>query len=486
MADLFEENKTTVTELEQNELEQTGKAKQNKEEELDSEPFVNVIEGTAVVVDEGEGDRIIDDFEKSHSGNVSIFKRSLGFELKKHVGAIHTSSRMTLVQHKLNDFLLLNAFDNLLLQEVHALPLKEVREHLASESNNTEFIKDSLEALKNYPIKWNILDEKGEEDWVTSSVIAEARIKNGTVYYAYGPFLRERLASPEVYALLDLRIQQSFTTEHALKLWENCYRFKNVGSTGIIGLDKWKQILLAGDPVQSYPEFKDFKRYVLAPAIEQVNTISNIEIIPHYHKEPGTRKIVAIRFDVNPNNQSSMNFPGKFQVDEEIIGILMNEFMITKEKAQKVSTGYPKEYIMEKVEYARVQKKNKNLRSLGGYLIRALEMDFKVVNRKKTATPKPSVEKKAEDKESSSLNKKLLKFKEEKVKQYLASLDEGARKEFDKAFEATLEPKYKETYRTKDLDDSKLMMSFVVTYVINNHIGQDAIILEFAKQSGLS
>ena len=425
-------------------------------------------------------ENFIEDFDKNQLSNVVPYNKTKKFELKKHVGAIHTSSRMTLVQHTMNDFLLLNAFDNLLKQEIHKIPLKDIREYLGSSSNNTEFIKDTLDALKNYPIKWNVLDQSGNEDWVTSSVIAEARVKDGWVYYVYGPFLRERLASPEVYALLDLRIQQSFTTEHALKLWENCFRFVKVGSTGDITLEKWKELLLQGDPVQSYPEFKDFKRYVLIPAIEQVNTISNIRITPHYIKEQAGRKIVAIRFDVEQANQSSLNLIGQFEVDEEIVKILTEEFNIIPTKAVEVASGYPKEYIMEKVENARPQKKNKNIKSLGGFLIRSLEMDYKVVRRK----TKPAAAPAEEDKQKQAMSKDFANFKDIKVNEYLETLDDEAKAAVEQEFVKTLNTTTLGMYKKRGLESGILFKDFN-NFIVNNKIGKEALLVAYAEQSGL-
>lgn len=442
----------------------------------------DVIEGTVVDVESSIDGDFIEDLDKSQLGNIVPYNKTKRFELKKHVGAIHTSSRMTLVQHQMNDYLLLNAFDNLLKQEIHKIPLRDLREYLGSSSNNTEFIKDTLDALKNYPIKWNILDDSGNEDWVTSSVIAEARIKNGWIYYVYGPFLRERLASPEVYALLDLRIQQSFTTEHALKLWENCYRFVKVGSTGEIALEKWKEILLQGDPVQSYPEFKDFKRYVLTPAINQVNTISNIRITPHYIKEPAGRKIGAIRFDIEPANQSSLNLIGQFEVDEEIVAILVDEFSITPEKAKQVVTGYPKEYIMEKVENAKAQKKNKNIKSLGGYLIRSLEMDYKIVRRKTKASP--SASEAAEDKQKIAMNKDFAKFKEVLVAQYIEKLSDEEKDQLEKEFAATINPVLKTMYKKRGLDSGAISKEYY-SFIANVKIGREALLVAYAEKTGL-
>lgn len=426
--------------------------------------------------------KFIDDFDKNHLSNISPYNKTKKYELKKHVGAIHSSSRMTLVQHMMSDFLLLNAFDNLLNQEIHKIPLKDIREYLGSSSNNTDFIKDTLDALKNYPIKWNVLDATGNEDWVSSSVIAEARIKDGWIYYVYGPFLRERLASPDVYALLDLRIQQSFTTEHALKLWENCYRFVKVGSTGEISLEKWKEILLQGDPVQSYPEFKDFKRYVLTPAVLQVNQISNIRVTPHYIKEPAGRKVMAIRFDVESANQSTLNLVGQFEVDEVVVGILVEEFGVTKDKATQVASGYPKEYIMEKVENARHQKKNKNMKSLGGFLIRSLELDYKVVRRR--AKTGPSAADVQEDKQKQAMSKNFSKFKDELVNQYLDKLDVSAQFTLEKDFSETLNQTVLTMYKKRGLESGIILKEYY-NYIANVKIGKEALAVAYAEKSGL-
>lgn len=400
------------------------------------------------------------------------------YELRKHVGAIHTHSRLTVVQKQAADFLLLNAFDNLLTQEQHRVPVSELCNHLNFNSKNTNFLKETLRALRSYPIEWNQLDKDGNEDWTTSSIVAEANIKNGIITYSYGPALRQKLASPEVYALLDVRIQVRFKSVHALNLWQNCYRFAKVGSTGFISIDQWKLLLLGSDPATTYKEFKDFKRYVLDPSIETVNTVSNIRVTPEYKKQG--RKVVAIKFLIEPAVQQPLSLAEKFEIDQEALKTLIEEFGIEQSKATEVCSGYPKDYIMEKIVYARSQKTNRRMRNIGGWLIRALEMDFKFTPPKSstrpTPTPKPTD---AEVDVASKFNKFQVKF----VEKYLTDKNEGELQEIETKFADQLDMQTKKTYKSKGMD-SKLISSMFNAYVANEVIGKETLLLEFAKEMG--
>lgn len=408
-------------------------------------------------------------------------------ELKKNVAAIHTSSKLTLVQHKLADFLLFNAYPTLLDKEVHEIELKVIKSYLEYNSNNNDFLKSSLEALKTYPIRWNVLDKTtNEEEWVTSSIISEARIKGGKVSYSYGPFLRQRLADPEIYALLDLRVQQKLKTEHSVKLWESCYRFHNVGSTGFHTVATWKELLLADDPTKAYPQFKDFKRYVLEPAINQVNQFSNIHIEPEYKKEAGTKKISEIRFIVSNSDIVETDAVESTQVpDVEILKILEDEFGITSKKAFKVCASFDPKIIREKIDAARAMKGNKKIRSIGGYLIRSIELDYQVTRiktPKSSSSPKPKVEKEVQA--AGDFNKRFNTFKTKYASDLVENMSDDERKPLEAAFIAQANPTYKVMYRENGMDSKILKLNFI-SYIADNYVSKETLILKFAEANGL-
>ena len=154
-------------------------------------------------------------------------------ELKKHIGAIYVAGDLTLLQRKIANILLFNAYDKLLTQETHEIRLKDLANIAGYNSNDIELLKNAFRKLASTGLEWNILDE-GKERWGTASFISDAEIikGRGICQYSYSPKLRKKLFNPEIYARINLSIQRNFLSTYSLVLYETSIRFRSVSSTG--------------------------------------------------------------------------------------------------------------------------------------------------------------------------------------------------------------------------------------------------------------
>ena len=84
-------------------------------------------------------------------------------QLKKHVGAIHIRGKLSLLQRKVSNVLLLNAYEGLREKEMHSIRIKELAEVIGFDSKNIEALKEALRGLTDIKIEWNILDQEGRE-----------------------------------------------------------------------------------------------------------------------------------------------------------------------------------------------------------------------------------------------------------------------------------------------------------------------------------
>lgn len=224
-------------------------------------------------------------------------------EVKKHVGAVHVNNRLTLLQRKLANVLLLNAYDSLLTRETHSIRLTMLCDMVGFKSNDYRSLKEALQALASTVLEWNILDDRGEREWGVSSMLAQAVIRKGVCTYAYSTALREKLYNPEIYARINLSIQRKFSSGHALALYENCTRFRSIGTTGWINVGTLRKLLGVADSPH-YEAFKNFNREVLKRAVKEVNETSDILLAVEYRKEG--RTVVALRFSIQTNPQFSL------------------------------------------------------------------------------------------------------------------------------------------------------------------------------------
>ena len=222
--------------------------------------------------------------------------------LKKHVAAVHINNRLTLTQRKASNVLLYNAYENLLTARVHRIRVKDLAEAIGFNTNNLEPLKEALKTLARTVLEWNILDENGaHEEWGATTLLAQAVIKHGYCIYAYSPDLCEKLYRPEIYALLNLSIQRKFSSSYALALYENCLRYRRVGTTGWIGLDNLKRLMGINESDAYYEDFRKFNDKVVKPAARQVNDTSDLFLEIEYQRS--NRKVSAVRFRVSDNPQ---------------------------------------------------------------------------------------------------------------------------------------------------------------------------------------
>lgn len=226
--------------------------------------------------------------------------------VKKHVAAIHVSGKLTLLQRKLSNVLLLNAYDTLTSSVRHQIDTRTLCLMIGYNSNDMETLKQSLRGLAETVAEWDMLDERGQQEWGVSSLLSFAKLKNGVCEYAYSPALAEKLHDPKVFALINLNIQRRFASGHALALYENCYRFVRTGSTGWWPLDLFRR-LMGVDGSAYYEVFKHLNAKIIKPAVDEVNRTSNIVVTPETRKTG--RTVTDIRFRIRENPRLAIPVP---------------------------------------------------------------------------------------------------------------------------------------------------------------------------------
>lgn len=216
-------------------------------------------------------------------------------DVVKSSAAIHSSNSISLLERKVWNCLLANAYDKLINSEVHKISIKELADLLNYSSNNYDYLKETLERLISTVVSWNILS-KQKEEWSATSLLASATIKDRTIYYSYSPFLREKLYNPTMYARINFSLQNKFSSKYALALYELCadyYDAKRLqGETPYIPLDKFRELM--GVNRNEYVEFKRLSKRVIYDPIEEITSLSDFTIQPLFKREG--RKIEALKF----------------------------------------------------------------------------------------------------------------------------------------------------------------------------------------------
>jgi plasmid replication initiation protein len=299
-------------------------------------------------------------------------------ELKKHVAVIHSSNKLTLLQRKIANALLFNAYKELQEKEEHTIHIGKLCEIIGYDSNDHKSIKRALVNLISTVLEWNLVDEDSmnrDEVWNASSIIAGASINGAICTYSYSSQMRRLLYRPHMYGRLDMLVQSRFQSSYGLALYENCNRFQDIGQTPWFNLAKFRKLM--GVEEGKYKIFRDFKTRVLDKAVEEVNQYSSLTIRTQLRKE--NRKVTSIQFLIQKSNEMSQTESKEVKLTD----ILQKEFGFSSRQAKETIGQYEEKYILEKIELIRssLSFKNSRIKNVTRYLISALKNNYQQSNK---------------------------------------------------------------------------------------------------------
>ena len=219
-------------------------------------------------------------------------------EVIKASPAIQIESKITHLQRRTWNVLLANAYNELPTREVHRVNVAELAKKLGFNSKKLDYLKETLEALVDCKIKWNLLNKDKQEKWGVASLLSEVDIESGICTYAFTPYLRYKLHNPRIYTKLNLRLQNRFTSRYALILWEVCFDYfdtdRNQGETPFIPLETFRELM--GLEKNEYSVFKALNRNVIKPAIKEINDLTDYHV--EIERKRFGRKIAELKFRI--------------------------------------------------------------------------------------------------------------------------------------------------------------------------------------------
>ena len=224
-------------------------------------------------------------------------------EVIKASPAIQIQNRITHLQRRAWNVLLANAYNQLPDKEIHRVSVVELAMKLGFDSNNHEYLKETLEALVDCTVKWNILGKNKKEIWGAASLLAEVRIEDGICFYQYPHTLRQKLHNPFMYTKLNLRLQNRFRSQYALILWEVCFDYFDVrwdrGETPFIPIETFRGLM--GLESDEYRTFKALNQKIIKPAIKEINDLTDYHV--EVEQKRLSRKVAELKFRITKIKQ---------------------------------------------------------------------------------------------------------------------------------------------------------------------------------------
>lgn len=306
--------------------------------------------------------------------------------VRKHVAAIHVGGKLSLLQRKLSNCLLLNAYDDLLRRPSHRIDAQTLSTMAGYDSNDQKTLREALKALAETTAEWDMLDDDGERQWGVSSLISYATLKAGICEYAYAPPLAEKLHDPAVFAIINMKVQRNFTSGHALALYENCYRFVRVGSTGWWDIETFRRLMGLHD-VAYYDVFSRLNAKVIKPAVAEVNKVSDIRITAETRRQ--SRAISHVRFLIQRNRQETLFDLGDDEgVRKSPVFERLASNGISERLARQWISEHGEDYVSEKLDFIERERARGRVRKTPqAYLSAAISGDFKSRGAGQGASP---------------------------------------------------------------------------------------------------
>lgn len=310
-------------------------------------------------------------------------------QLKKHVGAIHSSNALSLIERKIANALLYHAYPKLAETTEHTISISELCRLIGYTSNDSHRIKKALMSLISAVFEWNLIDnEQGKEVWNASAIIADARIDGSICTYSYSNRMRELLFHPDVYGLIDMATQSKFKSTYGLALYENCVRYQKIKQTKWIEIATFRKLM--GVPINKYRIFRDFKRRVIDGAVAEVNKHANIQVNPQYKKEGNN--VVAVQFLLQEKLKSDVGVSADETVPLGLLHCLQQEFAIAIKEGKQLISCYGEAYIQEKIGLIKRSSsfKQGKISNMASYLKIALRDDFQAPKEGRAVIARPA------------------------------------------------------------------------------------------------
>ena len=305
--------------------------------------------------------------------------------------AIQIQGRMTHLQRRAWNILLANAYNELPDKDIHSVSIVELAAKLGFDSKNDEYLKETLEALVDFTVKWNVLGKDKKEVWGVAALLASAEIKDGICTYGFAPHLRQKLHNPRIYTKLNLRLQNQFKSQYALILWEVCFDYfdtdRGHGETPFIPLETFRELM--GIETNEYRTFKALNQTLIKPAINEINALTDYFV--EVEQKRIARKVAELKFRIQRVKQLPVQeslFPDienlppvavelvQAHVDRKTARHIAQKAweFVTAEKLPPPD-AYPDflAYVAEKIE---MSFSAANVANRGGYVIEAIRENY--------------------------------------------------------------------------------------------------------------
>ncbi|MFM0470459.1 replication initiation protein [Paraburkholderia strydomiana] len=217
-------------------------------------------------------------------------------------------------------------------------------------------------------------DADGDKPFGSVQLIGRISYQGGRFQFRVPPDLIGIIRGPGKSHWLSLRITSLFTLSYARVMYDHLLPYADDGITDwfdLAELRSWQGTM--GAKAQ---EFKYFKRDWLAPAVEQINEVSDLKISFETRNESGSRKIGRLRFRLERKDLAERVLHTHEQA-QALYRTLKQEFGLSSAQLNQIAADrdqYTDERLEQAIERTRFSLKLGNIsKSPAGFFMKALK-----------------------------------------------------------------------------------------------------------------
>jgi len=216
--------------------------------------------------------------------------------LKKHSAVIQISCKeLTIIQRKLINAIIwiIQKTKN---ESIYEISLSEIKKMCGIQATDNVNLKFLFKGLRDIKLEFNYLNKDKHQVWSGGSFLSWVEIDKETshIKFEMPEMLKEKIRFPSMYAPLNMILIAGFKCSYAIILYELLRDYLNAQKIPLISIADYR--VLMGIKDHEYKEFRNFRNYVIIPAVEELNEKSDLTCRYELIKKPFSNKYESIRF----------------------------------------------------------------------------------------------------------------------------------------------------------------------------------------------
>jgi len=218
--------------------------------------------------------------------------------LKKHSAVIQISCKeLTIIQRKLINAIIwiIQKTKN---ESIYEISLSEIKKMCGIQATDNVNLKFLFKGLRDIKLEFNYLNKDKHQIWAGGSFLSWVEIDKETnhIKFEMPEMLKEKIRYPSMYAPLNMILIAGFKCSYAIILYELLRDYLNAQKIPLISIADYR--VLMGIKDHEYKEFRNFRNYVIIPAVEELNEKSDLTCRYELIKKSFSNKYESISFFV--------------------------------------------------------------------------------------------------------------------------------------------------------------------------------------------